>query len=69
MAESFLVHMPFELNAGGRLEMYSAASSGVVGAKIAEATGEATTHSSIDFSNLTRRQAYVVLLQFHSDED
>ena len=54
--------------------MYSAASSGVVGAKIAEAkiaeaTGEATTHSSIDFSNLRRMQACVVLLQFHSDED
>ena len=61
--------MPFQFNAGDRFEMSSAASSAVVVAKIAETTGEATIHSSIDFSNPRRRQAYIVLLQFHSDEE
>ena len=42
MAESFLVHMSFEPNAGGRSETHSAASSGVVVAEVAEAFGEAT---------------------------
>ena len=49
--------MPFQFNAGDRFEMSSAASSAVVVAKIAETTGEATIHSSIDFSNPRRRQA------------
>ena len=54
VAESFLVHMSFEANAGGRSETQSAVSSGVVVADVAEFFGETSTHPSIYLSNLRR---------------
>ena len=38
-------------------------------AEVAESFGEASTHPSIDLSNLRRMKVRVVLLQFHAVED